>query len=47
MESPADSVGIQGGDRGIVINGRVNRARGRCNFRIDNQPVRPLDDILT
>jgi serine protease Do len=45
--SPADNAGIRGGDRVIVINGRLVELGGDVILKIDNQPVRKLDDILT
>jgi serine protease Do len=45
--SPADNAGIRGGERIIVINGRPIELGGDVIFKIDNQTVRKLDDILT
>jgi serine protease Do len=45
--SPADNAGIRGGDRVIVINGRQVELGGDVILKIDNHPIRKLDDILT
>ncbi|HZA69159.1 MAG TPA: trypsin-like peptidase domain-containing protein [Nitrososphaeraceae archaeon] len=45
--SPADKVGIRGGDRVTNVNEREIRLGGDIVLKIDNQDVRKIEDILT
>jgi S1-C subfamily serine protease len=45
--SPAYNAGVRGGERPIVINGRLLELGGDMILKVDNQTVRKLDDILT
>ncbi len=44
--SPADSAGLQGGDRNVTVSGQRLEVGGDVIIKIDDTPVRQLDDVL-